>query len=232
MLDDRMQGRDRNDGEPDAHHRPEEGRDPRGAARLNRKQHQQNEHGQRHDIGIEGGGDELDAFDCRQHRQRRRDHGVAVKQRTADNAEQDDGAAALADRTLRQRHQRQCASLAMVIGAQQDHHVFQRDDDDQRPQDQGENTQYSQRRDAAFGPARSDNGFAQRVQRAGADVAIDDTDAAEHQGLEAGGGMRFPMSVGRGRFRRGDRTLGRHGKGLYCSLHNAGWQAYTPTVNA
>ena len=55
--------------------------------------------------------------------------------------------------------------------------------------------------------AGGNHGFAQRVERAGADVAIDDTDAAEHQGLEAGGGMRFAMTVGRGRFRRGDRTF-------------------------
>ena len=80
-------------------------------------------------------------------------------------------------------------------------------------------------------PAGRDDGFAQRVERAGADVAIDDADAAEHQGLEAGGGMRFAMTVGRGRFRRGDRTFRlTWGAGLGCLPHctNAERQAYTP----
>ena len=56
-------------------------------------------------------------------------------------------------------------------------------------------------------PAGGNHRLAQRVERAGADVAVDDADAAEHQGLEAGGGMRFAMPIGRGRFRRGDRKL-------------------------
>ena len=84
--------RDRDHRKPDAHDRPEQRGDPRGAARLHRKQRQQDDHRQRHHIRIERHGDELDALDRRQHRQRRRDHGVAVKQRAADDAEQDDHA--------------------------------------------------------------------------------------------------------------------------------------------
>jgi hypothetical protein len=111
---------------------------------------------------------------------------------------------AVRDRTLRQRHQRQRSALAMVIRAQQDQHVFQRHHDDQRPQDQRENAEHGLGSDGARGPAGGDDGFAQRVQRAGADVAIDDADTAEHQRLEAGGGMRFAMAVGRHRFRGGN----------------------------
>ena len=199
---------DRNDREPDAHHRAEERRDAGGAARLNGEQHHQDDHGERHDIGIEGRGDELDAFDRRQHRQRRRNDRVAVEQRAGDDAEQHDRAGTLGHGALRQRHQRQRPAFAVVVGAQQDQHVFQRHHDDQRPQDQAEHAEHGLRRGVDRAAAGRHHRFAQRVERAGADVAIDDADAAEHQGLEACGGMRFPMSVGRGRFRRGDRTFG------------------------
>ena len=76
---------------------------------------------------------------------------------------------------------------------------------------------------SAAAAAGGDDGLAQRVERAGADVAVDDADAAEHQRLEAGGGMRFAMTVGRRRFRRGDRTFGLTWElGLDCllQLHN------------
>ena len=94
MPHDRGDRRDRDDDEPDAHDRTEERRDPRRAARLHGEQHQQDDDRQRHHVGIERRGDELDAFDRRQHRQRRRDHGVAVEQRAADDAEQHDDAGA------------------------------------------------------------------------------------------------------------------------------------------
>ncbi len=132
--------------------------------------------------------------------------------------------APLADRALRQRHQRQRAALAIVVGAQQDHDVFQRHHDDQRPQDQREHAEHGLRVDAACRAAGRDHGFAQRVERAGADVAIDDADAAERQRPEAGGGMGFAMPIGRRRFRGGIAHLGRHGKqGLEC--FTAQWQS-------
>ena len=93
----------------------------RGAARLHREQRDQDHDGQRHDVGVEGRRRDLQAFDRRQHRQRRRDHGVAVEQRGADDAEQHDDAARLwPSARVRQRHQRQRAALAVVVGAQQD----------------------------------------------------------------------------------------------------------------
>ncbi len=73
-------------------------------------------------------------------------HRVAVKQRAGDDAEQHDRAAALADRALRQRHQRQRSALAVIVGAQQDDDVFQRHHDDQRPQDQREHAEHGLRR--------------------------------------------------------------------------------------
>ena len=40
-----------------------------------------------------------------------------------------------------QRHQGENAALAFVIGAHDKHDVFERDDQDQRPNDQGQNAQ-------------------------------------------------------------------------------------------
>ena len=85
--------RNRDDAEPDSHDRAKESRHARRAARLGREQQQQNKHRQRHHIGIEGRGDELDTFDRRKHRQRRRDHRITVESR-ANNSEKNDGAGA------------------------------------------------------------------------------------------------------------------------------------------
>ena len=131
--------------------------------------------------GSNFGDSTLQAFDRRQHRQRRRDHRVAIEQRAADDAEQRDRGDAAAERTLRQRHQRQRAALAIVVGAQQDHDIFQRDHDDQRPQDQRQHADDNRFGHGALGPGGRDDRLAQRVQRAGADVAVDDADAAERQ---------------------------------------------------
>ena len=49
------------------------------------------------------------------------------------------------ERAGRERGQRQRAALAVVVGAQQDQHVFDRDDDDQRPQDQRQHAEHGRR---------------------------------------------------------------------------------------
>src|SRR5258708_7446812 len=87
MLHDRGNRSDRDDAEPDTHHWPEEGGNTRGAARLSREQRHQDEHRQWHDIGIERRGNELDTFDRGKHRQRRRDHRVAVNDTDAADQE-------------------------------------------------------------------------------------------------------------------------------------------------
>ena len=90
-----------------------------------------------------------------------------------------------AERAGGQGRQRERAALAVVVGAQQDQHVFQRDDDDQRPQDQRQHAEYDIARDGVV-VARRDRRLAEGVERAGADIAVDDADAAERQRREAG----------------------------------------------
>ena len=107
----------RDDHEPHRHHRPKERRDARGAARLHRQQHEQDQHCQRHHVGIERGGYELETFDRREHRNSRRDHRVAVEKRGADHAQHEDNAGPAPDCALRQCHQRERPAFPVVVGA-------------------------------------------------------------------------------------------------------------------
>ena len=76
------------------------------------------------------------AFDRREHRKRRRDHGIAVEERGGDDAEKDQVVPAAPERPLGQRHERERAALAVVVGADEDDDVFDRHHEDQRPEDQ------------------------------------------------------------------------------------------------
>ena len=81
----------------------EEARHPRGAAALRGEQRDQDDDGERHDVVVEGGRDQLQAFDRRQHGNRRRDDGVAQKHGGADDAEQEHERGAPPERARRQR---------------------------------------------------------------------------------------------------------------------------------
>ena len=67
---------------------------------------------------------------------------IAEEHRGADDAEQQHERRAPAERARRQRGQRERAALAVIVGAQQDQHVFDRHDDDQRPQDQRQHAEH------------------------------------------------------------------------------------------
>ena len=130
---DLLQRRDRDCDEPHEHHRPEKRRDLGGAARLHGEQRDKDHDRERHNVRLEGRRRDLETFHGRQHRQRGRDHRVAIEQRTADRAEQKQHRRRTPERALGQRHQGERAALPVVVGAQQDQHVLERDDDDQRP---------------------------------------------------------------------------------------------------
>jgi hypothetical protein len=83
---------------------------------------------------------------------------------------------------LGERHQRQYAAFAVIVGAQKDQHIFGGHDDHERPKDQRQHTQH---RFAADQSALAANGGVQRlsegVKRARANVAIDDARASERK---------------------------------------------------
>ena len=103
------------------------------------------------------------------------DHAVAEEQAGTGDADKGYGAfdgAANGD-ALRQRHQRQDATLAAIVRAHDQDDVFQRDDNDQRPEDQRQHAH-------DFNPCRR-GGVEQLqarlegIERTGADIAVDDT---------------------------------------------------------
>ncbi len=152
----------------------------------------------------------LKPFDGAEHGDRRRDDRVAVKQRRADNADQKQKRRALAQRALRQRHQRQRAALALIVHAQHEHDIFERHQNHQRPKDERDDADHF----AAFKAIAGDvlDRFTEGIERAGADIAIDDADRTKRERPKAGmpvcarrimGGF----SSGRGRVLRGLRHI-------------------------
>jgi len=66
-----------------------------------------------------------------------RDHRVAEEEGSANDAENEDKAAPLSQRLLGENHERQDAAFALIVGAHQDQHVFDGDDENERPDQQG-----------------------------------------------------------------------------------------------
>ena len=110
------------------------------------------------------------------------DDAVAVEQRRADDAEQDQkrnsGAVGYAFRR-HQGQQRQNAAFAIVVGTQNEHDVFERDHRHQRPEDQRHHPQDigGNRRGMAGGIQGDGKG----VERARADIAEHDAKRGERE---------------------------------------------------
>ncbi len=170
--------------EPDQRHRPEQDRDPGGSAALHPEKRDDDRDRDRQDVGVEMRRDQLEPLDRREHRDRRRDGRVAIEERGTRHAEHEEHAGAAPGRPLRERKQRQRSALAAVVGAHDEHDVLQRHDHDQGPDQQRDDAD-----DLALGETVAPRGpqtLAQRIKRAGADVAIDDADRSQHQLPESG----------------------------------------------
>ena len=151
-----------------------------GTETLHRKQNRQNDQGDRHDIRIERRRHHFQALDRRQYRNRRRNDGVAEEQRRAADTGDQDRSRSTWIGAARERHQGQCATLAAVVGAQHENNVFNGDDNRQRPDYERQHAEHV----VAGGNAslgRRVERFAERIDRAGADVAENDTECTKHQ---------------------------------------------------
>ena len=75
-----------------------------------------------------------------------------------------------------QRQQRGSTALTMIVGAQHQHDVFEGHDDRQRPEENRQDAEDAGRveRNVTRGKHRFD-----RIQNAGADIAVNDTDGAQ-----------------------------------------------------
>ena len=81
---------------------------------------------------------ELQALNSAEHRDGRRDHAIAVEQRGPDQADDEERGPPASGRGMpgiEQRQHRHDPALAVVIGAHDQDRVFERDDQDQRPED-------------------------------------------------------------------------------------------------
>ena len=119
------------------------------------------------------------------HRDGRRDHAVAIKQAGAKNADQQQHAAQLGlvlDRLRGQRQHGHQAAFAVVVGAQHQGHVFERNDDGQGPEEDGQDAHHVV---GGKGHMPRAEHFLDGVQHAGADVAIDHTNGTQGERAQA-----------------------------------------------
>ena len=152
--------------EPQRHDWPESIADPRGPLRLNGEQPNQHRHGRGQHVSIEGGRHDLQSFQRREHRDRRRDGAVAIDQGGAEQANGHYGGA-LAAFHAEQRHQSENAAFAIVVDAHGDVHILDGRDDDQCPDHQRQRTEHGER----IGPvARKVQHRLEGVQRARTDI--------------------------------------------------------------
>ncbi len=184
-------------------------RNARGAARLDQEQPDQNGDRER-DNGVFaeqcfGARNRLQALDRRQHRKRRRDDCITVEERSARPAERERNGRAcasslrFAQRASRERGQRQHAAFALIVGTGQEQHIFQTDNDNQRPDREAE---HAQDRACVDLVARGVERFTKRIKRAGANIAEHNPDRAQRKRQ---GGKADPRRAG-GRMGSGKRN--------------------------
>ena len=166
--------------EPQRHHRTEITADARGAAPLHHEQHEQDHHRQRNNDGIEERRRDLQTLDRAKHRNRRRDHPIAIEQRRAQQAACHDPPMEFCPRS--RGAQRQCsqskdAAFAAVVGAHDHADIFQGDDDEQRPGDQRQHAVDRRRRDSA----QCDEALFNGVKRRRTDIAVNDTESTDDE---------------------------------------------------
>jgi hypothetical protein len=172
----------RQDREPEQGDRPEHGTDTGRAEPLAGEQRDEDGDRDRHDVGLQHRRRHAQAFHRAKDRDGRRDDAVTVQERGAEHAEQDEQRSLGASRGRDRRGQRgqgEDAALAVVVGTQHEDEVLERDDDDQGPEDQREDAEHvgGRRRHGV----RAVEAFANGVERAGADVAIHDTEGDQRQ---------------------------------------------------
>ena len=132
----------------------------------------------RHDVGLEAGIDDLQPLDGGQHRHGGRNHRVAKEEGRANDAERQHESALLLQKRFNQHDQREDAAFAAVVCPHQEHDIFQRDDEDERPDQKGSHAQHGEAQIAPGGRHRVER-FAHRVEWACSDVTEDDTDRGE-----------------------------------------------------
>jgi hypothetical protein len=90
----------------------------------------------------------------------------------------------------------QSPAFAVVVRPKQEQDVFERDDERQRPDHEGDEADDFVMADPVM--RERPQGLAERVERTGSDVSVDDADRAEQQHPETFGFVMSVVAVGRG----------------------------------
>ena len=126
---------------PQDHDRAEDLAHSIRAVALQQEQPDQHRHRHRNDVGLQLGHDDFEALHRTEHRDRRRDHAVTVKQPGTGHPEQQPRSAqrrSVGDRLRCQRGERgerDDAAFAVVVGTQDQDHLLQRRHQHQGPED-------------------------------------------------------------------------------------------------
>ena len=123
------------------------------------------------------------------HRAKNRDCGrygaVAIQQRRADQSDDEQirtPCSGLRVAGVKKRQKRDDAAFAAIVCPHDQHGVFERDDEDQCPEDQRDHAEDSFVGENAAVMSCRLRGFLQGIKRAGPDIAIDDTESSDHRG--------------------------------------------------
>ena len=186
--------------EPEQHDRAEHAADEAGAAALHQEQGHQHHHGDGQNRGSERGRIHLQSLDGGKHRNGRGDGAVPVEQRRADQTQNEQCSAPGAGDGFPGPQQRQHghdAAFPPVVGAQDQDRVFQRDDEDERPEDDRHGAGGRLRTRLSAGRGCLD-GLLQSVEWARADIAVNDAERPERR--RPGEAFRHMAWVGLDRF--------------------------------
>ena len=236
MLHDAADTQHRDAQEPGQHDPAERSADARGAVILEVEQGGDDDERERHHEARQRRADHFEPLHCAEHGDGRSDDSVAVKERAAEEPQQDERVAGRGPSLLAlclddQCEQRVDAALTTVVGLEDETDVLDRDDQDQRPNDQGQQAKDIVRRrgDAIHALER----VLDRIQRAGPDVAVNDAQGRKGKNGEllaswvggrvmscCRGGcfrseipcMRRTRYFSRGRFTRGGRFVHERGQ--------------------
>ena len=85
------------------------------------------------------------------------------------------------ERAMRESHQGKRSAFAVIIGAEQDDHVFHRDDEEQRPDDEREDAEDRLPSGRCIVASRRQYRLAKGIKRARADVTEDDAHARKRR---------------------------------------------------
>ncbi len=139
------------------------------------------------------GPDDVEPLDGREHADRRRDHAVADQEARASDQRPEEHARAAIRPVVQEAVEREHAALAVVLRAQDEEGVLDRDDEGQRPDGERGGAE------RVLGRARGDaEDLVHGVERRGADRAEHDAERAERQRRDAAAGrviMRVPGGV-------------------------------------